>query len=130
MRFCKIDIIVKAPFNADTIPKAYMIDGEKLIDDAYFPRERYLQIITGKAVSQKLGQGRDERLCARRLLLIRHAQNDAQCVEEEMRVNLAAQQLQTCAFHRVLQFQSLGLTAVQLAFNLVFLLQRRKLLCH
>jgi len=77
-----------------------------------------------------MAQRRDERLGAVGRLLPCRLQDDVQGVEQEMRVDLAAQLLQTAPLHPVLQFQRLCLLLVQRLFHLVFLPQGVHLLGH
>ena len=99
-----------------------MVDGIVLVHNAHLPGEGHLLIVAHQAVTQQMGKRHDERLRAVGRLCARHLLDDVQGVEQKMRVDLAAQLLQPAALHAVLQFQCLGLLAVQFPLDLVFLL--------
>ena len=101
-------------------PKAHMIDGIVFVHDPHFPGQRHLLVIAHQAVPQKMRQRRDQRLGAVRFSVPAVCQDDVQCIEQKVRVDLAAQLLQTAALHPVLQLQRLGLLAVQLPLDLRF----------
>ena len=129
-RLGQLEGIRDLPLHPHPVAEADVVDGVILVHNPHFPGERHLLVVAHQAVPQQVRQCGDECLRPVGFLLPGRLQNDVQGIEEEMRVDLAAELLQPAPLHPVLQLQCLRFLSVQLPLDLVFLPQGVHLFGH